>query len=99
MVPFISSPGSGEVKAIWPDTQPVAFAAAVWAGGRFANCVIISTDRVPVGVEMKSNVGVAMKTEAGSIGITKVLIEKTKQNKTMISVEIEADCPRRREEN
>ena len=83
---------------IWLGVHPVTFAVDI-CGGKFANWVIISGESVPVGVEMKSNVGVVRKTAAGSSGITKVVMENSIQNKIVIKIEIEADCPKRRDEN
>ncbi len=83
---------------IWFGVHPAAFATDI-CGGKFANWVIISGESVPVGVEIKSNVGVVRKTDAGRMGIIKVAMENSIQNKTITKIEREADCPKRRDEN
>ena len=83
---------------IWFGVHPAAFATDT-CGGKFANWVIISGESVPVGVEMKSNVGVVRKTDAGRMGITKVAMENSIQNKMITKIEREADRLRRRVEN
>ena len=98
IVPFTSSTGLGDVSMIWLGVQPVTLATDV-CGGKFANWVMIAGESVPVGVEIKSNVGVVRKTSDGSPGIIKVAIKNSTQNKAVINIEIAADCPNRRDEN
>ena len=78
--------------------HPDVFAATV-CGGRFANWVIISAESVPVGVDIKSSVGVVRKTSDGSPGIIKEVMNTSIQNRMTIKTEIAADCPKRRDEN
>jgi hypothetical protein len=60
-----------------------------------ANCVIISAERVPVGVEIKSNVGVATKKSEGSPGMMKVAMKNSTQKRMTIIVESAMERPSR----
>lgn len=98
MVPCTSCPGVGEVSMIWLGVQPVKLTDAGW-GGRFANWVMASAERVPVGVEIRSRVEVGINAVEGSPGMIKVATKNSAQNKTAMIVEMAAACPSLREEN
>ena len=54
---------------------------------------------MPVGVEIKSNVGVDTKKSAGKPGKTKDAIKNSAQNKIAINTEIAVERAKRRPEN
>ncbi len=83
---------------IWLGVQPLELTVDI-CGGKFANWVMSTGESVPVGVEIKSIVGVLRKKSDGSPGIMKVAIKISTQNKIVINIEIPADCPNRRDEN